>query len=278
MSSRSRSRSRSNRNSAGGVSVITINNPSEYGRLEKLIQQGPAVVILVYSPSCPHCHTYMPLWKELQKTPNKRANMATMEASVYEQTPLSEKKQVEGVPSVLYVDKAGSVSEVSDIRNMANMTGILKSGSNQGAIATLNTESLREMAATATATEPKTAGVPSVIPGETGTPNPLPPLPGMTSEQLQLKGGARRRTRRQRRPHQQVGGRYRSTEQRGGNKISHQQVGGNPWAAFLASAGPAAVLAGAYAALPARSSGLPPPQHSAKWRRIRARLTRRHRR
>jgi hypothetical protein len=61
------------------------------------------------------------------------------------------------------------------------------------------------------------------------------------------------------------------------------QYGGNPWAAFLATAAqaaPAAVLAGAYAISRARrrtvrASGLPAPQRSAKWRRLRARLTRR---
>jgi hypothetical protein len=64
------------------------------------------------------------------------------------------------------------------------------------------------------------------------------------------------------------------------------QYGGNPWAAFLqaaAQAAPAAVMAGAYAISKARrrtvrSSGLPAPRHSAKWRRIRARLTRRRHR
>lgn len=201
----------------------------------------------------------MPLWKELQNTPGKQTNMATMEASVFEETPLSEKISVEGVPSVLYVDTKGAVSDVSDIRNATNMTHILKTGSNQGAIASLDSEDLMAMAASAmpkevvAPTEPAPT-VPMIVPGETAVPNPLPALPGTVSEQL--KGGARRSRRQTRR---------------------HRQHGGNPWAAFLASAGPAAVLAGAYAALPSRSSGLPAPTHSAKWRRIRARLTRKHR-
>ena len=255
MPSRNSTRRRTNRRGPPGANVITINTPSEYNRLDQLIRQGPATLILVYSPTCPHCHTYMPLWKELQKTPGKLTNMATMEASVYEQTPLSEKKSVEGVPSVLYVDKEGAVSEISDIRNAANMTEILKTGSNQGPIATLDSEELMGLAAAASEVKaPPSAPmvVPGDRPGETVMPNPLPAVPGTVSEQL--KGGARRRHRRV------------------------TQKGGNPWVAFLASAGPAAVLAGAYAALPARSSGLPPPTHSAKWRRIRARLTRRRHR
>jgi hypothetical protein len=190
----------------------------------------------------------------------KNANMVTMRADVYEQTPLSERQSVTGVPSVLYVDQTGSVSEVEDIRNTTKMTNLIKTGSATGAV---DSETLLEMASSTTekrrapAPSPSVvAPLPAVIPGQTSSPNPLPPLPGMTSSSEQRGGGARRTQRKTRR---------------------HRQVGGNPWAAFLASAGPAAILAGAYAALPARSSGLPAPQHSAKWRRIRARLTRRRR-
>jgi hypothetical protein len=235
--------------------VMTLDSPAQYKLIERLIRQGPATLILVYSPSCPHCHTYMPLWKELGRLSKKQANMVTMRADVYEQTPLSERQSVTGVPSVLYVDPAGTVSEVEDIRNTTKMTNLITTGSATGNV---NSETLLEMATSTT--ESRSAAVPSapmpeVIPGQTSSPNPLPPLPGMTSSEQ--RGGRRHRRLRQ--------------------TLRHRQVGGNPWAAFLASAGPAAVLAGAYAALPARSSGLPAPQHSAKWRRIRARLTRRRR-
>lgn len=249
----------SNRNNK--VKVMTLNSPSEFGAVEKLIRQGPVTLILVTSPTCPHCHTYKPIWKELQKTPNKNVNMVNMEASVYDQTPLSEKKPIESVPSVLFVNKGGSVSEVTDIRNTTKMSNLIQTGSETGA---LDSETLMELASSSSAPEPSAMSTssegampPSVIPGQKYYASPLAALPGMTSEQR----GAGRKTRRRR----------RSTR-----RFRHQQVGGNPWAAFLASAGPAAVLAGAYAALPARSSGLPPPTHSAKWRRIRARLTRRH--
>ena len=247
---------------------MTLNSPSEFGAVEKLIRQGPVTLILVTSPTCPHCHTYKPIWKELQKTPNKNVNMVNMEASVYDQTPLSEKKPIESVPSVLFVNKGGSVSEVSDIRNTTKMSNLIQTGSETGA---LDSETLMELASSSSASEPSVMSAssegampPSVIPGQKYYASPLAALPGMTSEQR----GAGRKTRRRRH--------WLRETQRGGNNPIHQQVGGNPWAAFLASAGPAAVLAGAYAALPARSSGLPPPTHSAKWRRIRARLTRRH--
>ena len=254
-----------------------MTRPSQYGALEKLIGQGPVTVILVFSPSCPHCHTYMPIWKELQKTPNKQANMVTMEASVFDQTPLSEKKQIEGVPSVLKVGPDGTITEVSDIRNTTNMKNILQNRSSSPTTEAMNPEDLVELTETLSPSPKRETSAPLVVPnvpgvtGVTVEENPLPVIPGETSSEASAlrQFGGRQQSRRRR---------GRRVTQRGGNNLSHQQVGGNPWAAFLASAGPVAVLAGAYAALPARSSGLPAPQHSAKWRSIRARLTRRHRR
>ena len=224
----------------------------------------------------------MPIWKELQKTPNKKAKMVKMESSVFDQTSLSKKKQIEGVPSVLKVGPDGNITEVSDIRNTSKMTNLLKTGSESPTAGMTSTElsnllddigtEPKPMNLSESEEDPSNVGseeaIRAVIPDATIGPNPLPVMPGMPlAEAESQKGGRRYRKRRQtqRRRHRQVGG----------NNISHRQVGGNPWAAFLASAGPAAILAGAYAALPARSSGLPPPQHSAKWRRIRARLTRR---
>lgn len=242
---------------------MTLTSPSQYGALEKLIGQGPVTVILVFSPSCPHCHTYMPIWKELQKTPNKQANMVMMKASVFDQTPLSEKKQIEGVPSVLKVGPDGTITEVSDIRNTTNMKNILQ---NRSSSLTEKMEpdeliALSEMLSPSPKREtPAPLVMPNVsgVTGVTVEENPLPVIPGVTSSEASSL--------------RQFGRRSQSSR---GRRVT--QRGGNPWAAFLASAGPAAVLAGAYAALPARSSGLPAPtRHSAKWRRIRARLTRRH--
>lgn len=242
--------------------VMTLKDPAEFDKLSQLIRQGPATLILIYSPTCPHCHTYMPMWNQLKKTNNRQTNMVTMEASVYDETPLSEQKTIESVPSVLYVNKSGGISEVSDIRNETNMKNILKTAEPEGTatVAASNNSgralsNLLESLPISTASEMSTEPIEPLIPGQRSEPNPLAAIPAMPSSQ---KGG-RRKTRK------------------GGRKQQHLQRGGNPWAAFLASAGPAALLAGAYAALPMRSSGLPAPRHSAKWRRIRARLTR-HRR
>lgn len=239
---------------------MTLKEPAEFDKLSEIIRQGPATLILIYSPTCPHCHTYMPIWNQLKKTSNRQANMVTMEASVYDETPLSEEKQIQSVPSVLYVNKSGDISEVSDIRNETNMKNIIKTGKPESiANATASGEELSDILESlqvkspslSTASESPTST--SAIPGQKSEPNPLPAYPAMSASSQ--TGGRRHRSR----------------------KHIHLQRGGNPWAAFLASAGPAALLAGAYAALPMRSSGLPAPRHSAKWRRIRARLTRRRR-
>jgi thiol-disulfide isomerase/thioredoxin len=245
--------------------VMTLTDPAQFDKLSQLIRQGPATLVLVFSPTCPHCHTYMPMWNQLKKTSNRQANMVTMEASVYDETPLSEQKTIESVPSVLYVNKSGGISEVSDIRNETNMKNILKTAEPEGTatVAASNNSgralsNILESLPVASSSMPERPIEP-VIPGQRSEPSPLAAIPAMPSSQ---KGAGRRHTRKGK--HQQ---RQRLRLQRGGN----------PWAAFLASAGPAALLAGAYAALPARSSGLPAPRHSAKWRRIRARLTRRRR-
>lgn len=103
-------------------SVMEMRSPDEIGNMNSLIQQGPITIILVFSHTCPHCISYMPIWEKLCNTPNRNANMISMEASTYQNTPLAEKKQVTGVPSVLRVDDQGQITEIMDPRNMETMT------------------------------------------------------------------------------------------------------------------------------------------------------------
>ena len=98
---------------------------NEIGAMNSLIQKGPITIVLVYTETCPHCISYMPIWKKLCATPGRKANMISMPASTYQQTPLSEKKQVTGVPSVLHVDQSGHITEIMDPRNMSTMTNTI---------------------------------------------------------------------------------------------------------------------------------------------------------
>ena len=256
------------------------------------MRRGPLTIVLVYSTSCPHCHTYMPIWKRLCKARGRKANMVSMEADTYQQTPMSEKKEVDGVPTVLFVDKEGRISEASTPRDERVMTNAARistpvpssdvemvansparsastrqatpypstvpatstSEPRQASVAesrqmtdeevmnTLTEEVARAAANNRGATVPALTPIQTVIPGTTVAANPLPALPGLTQ-----RGGA--------------------VTQQGG---AVTQQGGNPWAAFVsaaASAGPAALLLGAYSALPKRSSGLAAPRRTRRFRR-----------
>jgi hypothetical protein len=217
--------------------------------MEALIQRGPITIMLVYSTSCPHCHTYMPLWKQLCRQRQRKANMVSMEAGVYEQTPMAAKRQVTGVPIVLFVDKAGRITEGEDIRNKRLMTTAVQRGVSEEQ---LNSPSQQQTSASSnrqilTADSPiftPKAASPSSMsdsssmtfsesstPGTRVRPNPLPAIPAQVV------------------PSPQVGG-------------------GSPWTAFLAAAaqqaGPAIALLGAYGMMPKRSSGLGPARRTRR--------------
>ena len=188
--------------------------------MSSMIDKGPAAVILVFSRTCPHCITYMPIWKRLCKTLGRKAHMISMEADTYQKTPMASQKQVTSVPTVLYVNKAGEITEARDPRNTTEMTKVVK---------------VLDMPPSESVTPAiSSASVPSLsprfnppVPGTTVSESELPPLPAFPVPQR----------------------------------------GGSPWAAFLLAAkqaAPAVALLGAYAALPARSSGLSAPRRTRR--------------
>ena len=214
--------------------------------MSDMIKRGPVAVTLVFSRKCPHCITYMPIWEKLCKTNGRKANMISMEAETYQKTPLSSQKQVSSVPTVLYVNKAGEITEAHDPRNTAVMTNAVKLSPGSDLPTTVLSEA-RRTSSEATdlkqnrasriqpmqVSHPRPVNPPiekplmnAVIPGTMVSENPLPPIPGMV------------------------------------------QSGGNPWAAFLIAAkqaAPAAALLGAYVSLPAkRASGLPAPKRRSR--------------
>lgn len=142
--------------------------------LESLIRRGPITLILVYSTTCPHCHTYMPMWEEMCRTKDKRANMVKMEASTYMRTPLAEKKPVDGVPTVLFVDKEGKITEAEQPRNHEVMMNAVRAGVAESTAAT-----------GATATQETSEPVPATlsVPGTSASPNPLRAIPGTPIQQ-----------------------------------------------------------------------------------------------
>jgi hypothetical protein len=202
---------------------MNLTSPVQYREVQAMIKKGPSTMILVYSPDCGHCKTFKPIWDNLTRTAGKRTNTVSMESRVYNKTPLSQNTPVNAVPSILFVDPEGRVSEVEDIRNEPKMKAILRSGNIQEV--SPNSIPLSSAANLFKVTKPiqsraltpyPNASFKPVIPGTSVSENPLPPLVA--------------------------------------------QRGGNPWAAFLSSAvaqaAPTAMLLGAYGMLPKRSSGL----------------------
>lgn len=289
--SRSRSRRRSSRRSVANrtpsalqTKVMEITSPSQFRAVEKMISGGPVTLVLVWSKTCPHCHTYMPLWKELTRTKSKATNMISMEAPVYQASPLSAKKEVSSVPTVLYIDDKGEIQEVEDARNKTLMTNIVKTASPPNDamnVAVVNVKpvpsnikkipampptappaptaappsplSMNAMRRTSNAKPPV---IPSAIPGTEVAPNPLPISPGATMSTEEAADSLMPEQPQAQRPQQQVGG---------------------SMASMIAQAAPVAILAGAYSMLGnRRSSGLPPARRTRR-RHGRVRFSRRRR-
>jgi hypothetical protein len=215
---------------------IQVRSPGQFRRFFKT---GLTVMIVVSdhegSHPCPHCVTYKPIWDSISTTEGRKVNMVSMPSKVYSQTNLSSSKPVNSVPTVLLVGPDGSVSEVDDIRNKEKMTELVKnpepssSPMTESVTAPVSAPSAALHIPGLTETEvPMVAVSSKKMNSITTEPNPLTPLPGttVTSE-------------------------------------STNQKGGDPWSAFMMAAkqaAPAAVLMGAYGALPKRSSGLGRPK------------------
>lgn len=270
---------------------MTITSPSsaQIRALEKMLGSGDVTVVLVYSPSCPHCHTYMPLWKELTKTKGRNSNMVAIQADAYDDTSLSVKAPVNSVPTVLYVNQEGSITEVKEPRNMPNMKSLVVSTPPSP-----NANTSRFPSA------PKVNFVPA-SPASMDLPEPIAPspivptaikpepVPGVNMPKPVITPSNMMTLEEQESPMNVIPALPVSTmptsvTQQGGSR-QHKQKGGDAMAAFLLAAqqaAPAAVLLGAYSAYgrARRSSGLAAPVRSRKvralLRRLKARRTRKH--
>jgi hypothetical protein len=220
--------SRSTRRRSSSGRVLHLRSSDDEHLLNSLVRRGPVTFVLVYSTTCPHCHTYMPNWKRLCGMRNKRANMVSMESDTYMGTQMSQRKSVDGVPSVLYVSPDGGISEVSSPRDMSTMSTAVQRGISEEEAKRLNTRT------------------PTPYPSSVPSTSPYASTPSMTMSDDTL--------------HSVVASPVSS------NTMEQRviQSGGSPWAAFLMAAqqtAPAAALLGAYTMIkkPVRSSGLGRP-------------------
>jgi thiol-disulfide isomerase/thioredoxin len=175
---------------------MEVKTPRDARKIQDLIMTGPITIVLVYSPSCPHCHTYMPMWKELCKSKNLKANMVSMKADTYEQTPLASKKTVESVPTVLFVDQEGSVTEAEEPRNLEVMKTAATVGVGEQEAAALNQGVAGQIFPTATPTnlqEIRLTPVPesnSRVPGAAVAASVVPAIPALPVPSMRQRGGA----------------------------------------------------------------------------------------
>jgi hypothetical protein len=303
MSNRRRS---TQKRKTGSQGILHLKSASarEIRAMNSMIENGPVTIMLVFSKTCPHCVTYMPIWKKLCKTQGRKANMISMEASTYQNTELAQKKSVSGVPTVLYVNQKGEITEAPTPRDTTAMTNAVRitpeSDLPASVVMSANvrrtsseskpmklssspvvTESNRltsKAMTIASESQPIRSLTPAPLPPKAMTiasesqpirsltPAPLPP----TSEPKPLTNAVIPGTMTSENPLAPLpampvqGGGFTQT----GGKLT--QTGGSPWAAFLMAArqaAPAAALLGAYAALPAkRSSGLSAPRRTRRRR------------
>ena len=115
---------------------IDVRNSKDIPGLMKRIMSGPVTIILVYADWCGHCHTFMPKFKSMIKSPNRTTQVASIESSMEKQvnealrnhnsqvTPMS----VKGYPSVNAVDMQGNfIKEIprESVETVLNTAGPL---------------------------------------------------------------------------------------------------------------------------------------------------------
>lgn len=105
MPSRSRRQTRRSINAGRIAAPVDVNSDDKIEKFESLI--GP-VLVLVYADWCGHCQHYKPLWKELEKEPNRSINMAAVRDDMVPKTSLTQRAQpVNSYPTVLLIGENG---------------------------------------------------------------------------------------------------------------------------------------------------------------------------
>ena len=275
--------------------------------MDSLIEKGPLTVVLVFRSTCPHCVTYKPIWEELCRTKGRKAHMVSMESDVYDKTSLAPKKEVSAVPTVLYVNAKGEITEAESPRDTEKMSDVVRmatpypssekaSSSSEmipAGIMTLSASSEKassEMRTITPSSEVQTT-IPSpvseapsfaspvksksesndlkIVPGTPIKTEPSYESEGSMLEKLEKKGDeevalneASFEEESEKLPQPLPG-----NNQQGGDLTGNNQHGGDPWSALIFAArqaAPTALLLSAYAALPARSSGLGPAKRRTR--------------
>ena len=90
---------------------VTVDNESKIQDAMALIQLGPVTFILVYADWCGYCQKYKPLWKMLEKTPGRTANIVSIRDDMLPKITGVSGAKIQGYPSVIKVTPTGKISE-----------------------------------------------------------------------------------------------------------------------------------------------------------------------
>ena len=134
-------RQRNNRGRFVTSKPIDVRNENQANELEAMIHAGPITFVLIYADWCGHCTRYKPTWHELEKTPGRTANIASVHHDMVEKIPSIANAKIQGYPSVIKVKPSGAIEEynvpgssertnaIPNMRNSAEMRQELVSAS-----------------------------------------------------------------------------------------------------------------------------------------------------
>lgn len=90
---------------------MNVRTKSECLAAEKLLHGGNITFVLIYADWCGHCHNYLPQWEEFENLPGRNANIMKVHYDMMENIPLIQHAKIQGYPSVIKVNKNGSMEQ-----------------------------------------------------------------------------------------------------------------------------------------------------------------------
>jgi thiol-disulfide isomerase/thioredoxin len=92
----------------------SVRSPDDISTFNSLVKKGPKTVVLIHADWCGPCQNYKPMWKELESTPGRIANMAMVHHDMVEKIDLLKNAKIPGYPSVLKLFPDGRIEEYND--------------------------------------------------------------------------------------------------------------------------------------------------------------------
>jgi hypothetical protein len=106
------------------MNQIDIRTHDDVQRLTEAIQDFKEMLLLIYSDTCGHCHTYKPLWDKLHNIKNRKRGLVSVEKNMLPHTPWANVEHT-GYPSVIRIDESGVAHPVEKYRDEKNMNSLV---------------------------------------------------------------------------------------------------------------------------------------------------------